>query len=277
MNLRHLFIFLLLVAGAHSACAQAAAARKAVVEILETLGQKSAGREARELAEIGGERGLREVLERAVAEGGEAAGENAVRAVRHHGPSVIPALKHEPHAMLNALSKVPDDVATKAIAEANRSPAVMGKLVKDFGAEALEVSSKHPGVGVQAMNKFGAAGVRAGKELTTDELVTLTRAQGFDALSAADKDLFARLFERNPRQFYNALLVAGGGAAIYITSKTVNDFAAQVFGNGEHAGIIAGPVRFALWSLAAVVVALVALWGMVRLGVLRKTRTAPPA
>ena len=111
-----LALALSLIAFPSSTFAQATLVRKPVTEILEYFTKKSGTQGLKELEQIGGERAVREVVEKAIAEGGEAAGEQVARAVSKHGVSALEAIKAEPTAMLKALGKMPDDIAAKAVA-----------------------------------------------------------------------------------------------------------------------------------------------------------------
>jgi hypothetical protein len=172
--------------------------------------------------------------------------------------------------MAKALRAVPDAKVADAVLEASRQPALMAKLVRSHGDEALTASARHPGIGTQVIDEFGGAGLKAAKELGTDDVLVLARTKGFRELPEAAQRKFVGLLDRDPRAVTNFLILAGGGTAIVMTADFVNKVEAEVLGKDGKPGRLTQPLVFYSWVIGGVLVvallgyATIKLWGVLR-------------
>lgn len=236
--------------------AQASLARKAAAELMEAFGEAGARQSAREAAEIGGERAVREVLEKAAVQGGDDLVRQVVQLAKAQGPRALRAVQGDPALMTRALAALPEGRMVAAIGEASRQPALLAKLVRTHGDEALAAAARHPGVGAKLIDDFGAGGLKAARELGTDEVLILAKARGFGSLPAAAQRKFAGLLDRNPRAVSNFLKLAAGGTAIVLTVGFVNQLEAELFGEG---GRLAAPLVAVGWVTGGLLMAALAV------------------
>jgi len=237
--------------------AQASLARKAAAELVEAFGEAGARHSAREAAEFGGERAVREVLEKAAVQGGDKLVRQVVNLGKTQGPRALRAIQGDPALMTRALTSLPEGRMAAAVGEASRQPALMAKLVRTHGDEALAAAARHPGVGAKVIDDFGAGGLRAARELGTDEVLVLAKTRGFRELPLAAQRKFAGLLDQNPRAVSNFLKLAAGGTAIVLTVGFVNQLEAELFGEG---GRLAAPLITYSWIAGAVLVAALAVF-----------------
>ena len=126
-----------------------------------------------ELAEMGGEAAVRKLLERAMNQGGKELVERIADYATRYGPSALKAVERSPSQMIQALDGISPDLVAPAIRAAAREPGVTAQLVAAYGKDALELAAKHPGVGTSLAEKLGEDGIRVGRQLSTDQAVTL--------------------------------------------------------------------------------------------------------
>jgi hypothetical protein len=259
---------LLLSPGSRPSYAQGTMVRKPIVEILEYFAEKSGREGLKELNEIGGERAVREIVERATAQGGDDLARQLVTLTRQQGARVLEAVRADPALMVKALKTVPEDRLARVVAEAARRPDLMAGLVRAHGDEVLLASTRHPGVGVRVIEEFGAGGLNAAKALSTDEVVVLGRTSGFGQLPEVSKKTLSALLDRNPHEVVNALVLLGGGTAIFLTTEKVNRIADIVIGTPDKPGPLIKPVVTYAWMVGGIVLAIllgyagIKLWGV---------------
>lgn len=240
--------------------AQSGMARKAVTELVEFFAETGAKTSAKELVEIGGEKTVREVIEKAAAQGGDDLVKQVVALSKSSGPRALKALEGDPSLMARALNGLPEGKAVDAVIEAARNPVLMAKLVRAHGDEVLTASARHPGIGTQVIEEFGGAGLKATKELGTEEVLVLARAKGFRELPEAAQRKFVGLLDRKPREVANFLMLAGGGTGIYLTADVVKRIEDELLGKtGAYSWLIGGIVAAALAGYATI-----KLWGVWR-------------
>lgn len=219
--------------------AQAAAAGRALTEVVETMLQQSvkqAGKEAAEqLAEIGGKQAVREIAEKAASEGGEALVGKLATNTSRYGFVVLQGAKESPAVFMRALEGVPESLRGAALAELRREPQLISSLVREGGADALIVAGKNPGTGAQIMRELGGSSAGAVKELTQDQAIQLARhstgiakvadagqrSQFLQMLAQAPARVLG-LLEKNPKVLYTS-----AGLAAFLASKD------QILGTDE--------------------------------------------
>jgi|GEM_PF-3309634 len=259
---------LLISFGSQSVCAQAALIRKPVVEILEYFAKKGGREGLKELQEAGGEKAVREIVERATKQGGDDLAQQVVTLTRQQGSRALEAVSADPAVMVKALKSVPENRLVNVVTEAARHPDLMAKLVRAHGDEVLLASSRHPGVGMQVIEEFGAGGLKAAKILDTDKMLVLGRTRGFRQLPEASQRTLTGLLDRNPREVVNALMIIGGGTAIVLTADTVKKIADMLIGTPDHPGPLIEPVVTYSWIIGGCLVAIllayagIKLWGV---------------
>jgi hypothetical protein len=248
--------------------AQGGLARKAVTELVEFFAETGAKKSAKELIEIGGEKTVREVIEKAAAEGGDDLVRQVVALSKSSGPRALKALESDPALMAKALKGIPEGKVTDAVIEAARNPSLMVKLVRAHGDEVLTASARHPGIGTQVIEEFGGAGLRATKELGTDEVLVLARTKGFRELPEAAQCKFVTLLDRKPREVANFLMLAAGGTGIILTADVVKKIEDDVFGKDGKGGRLTKTMVFYVWLAGGIFSAFfigyagIKLWGV---------------
>lgn len=205
-------------------------------EIAEAVIKKMA---AKELAEIGGDAAVREVITKAATEGGETAARQVATLCDRFGPAAVHAIKAAPARIAQSLGKMPDELAQAAVNAAAREPELIGKLITQFGDDALVIAAKHPGIGTSIAGKLGKEGIELAKQLPTSDAVRLARAADeIAAIAPAERTaVFAKLsrgggkaldyIERHPR-----ILATSAGVAVFLAVKD------DLLGNKDAPGFI---------------------------------------
>jgi hypothetical protein len=258
----------LLLSGIRQASAQAALVRKPVVEILEYFAKKGGTQGLKELEQAGGEKAVLEIVERATKQGGDELAQQVVTLTRKQGARALEAVGADPAVMVKALKSVPEDRLVSVLAESARRPDLMAGLVRTHGDEVLLASARHPGVGVQVIEEFGAGGLNAAKSLSTDKMLVLGRTHGFGQLPEASQKTLSGLLNRSPLEVVNALKIIGGGTAIVLTVDKVNKIADMLIGTPDKPGGIIAVVETYSWVFGGCLVAVllgyagIKLWGV---------------
>ncbi len=198
----------------------------ATSELAEALARKFAGQSAKEFAETGGETALRNVIARATSEGGDAAARQAAGLCERFGPSVIRAIEGSPARIAQSLSKLPDALIEAGVRAAAREPQVVGKLVTQFGDDALLVAAKHPGVGTGIVEKLGADGITLSKGIATPEAVRLARvADDIAAVAPTQRAAVVSKIQRTGTRAFDylerhpKLLLTSAGVSVFLAVK----------------------------------------------------------
>jgi hypothetical protein len=262
-------VLIVIVFAPDSVRAQGGLARKAVTELIDIFSKRS----AKEFAEIGGEKAVREVLEKAATEGGDDLVRQVVTLGKNNGPRALKALEGDPSLMTKALRSLPEEKITDAVIEASRQPSLMAKLVRAHGDDVLAASARHPGIGTQVIDEFGGAGLKAAKELSTNEVLLLAKIKGFQELPQAVQGKFISLLDRDPRAVTNLLRLAAGGTAIVLSADFVNKLEDEMFGKDGKPGRMTQTMVTYSWIGGGVLVAALAAYASIKLwGVWRKTK-----
>ena len=265
--------FSLLLAIAPSVFAQGGAAVRLASDLVESVvrraGGESAEKTARELAEFGGTKAIREVLEQAEKEGGEVLMKQVAAQTEKHGLLALQALRGAPAPVLRALDGVPAELAENSLRALVREPAAMQKLATEFGSSALETAAKHPGLAVPIGSRLGGEGLDTARRLSLDHATTLSRhADDLAKLPAAERSQFLTMIRESPAKAlawmerHPRLLIAGSATTAVVLARK------EIFGEGVQQGFIERaaaslyrtfekPLNLVLGLLAAVALA----WG----------------
>jgi hypothetical protein len=196
--------------------------RSVARELTEAILMRGGREAAEELAHIGGEVAVREVLEKAAREGGEALVGRVAHYGRTGGFAALKAIERSPGRWVSVLDDLGAEMAGPALRAAAREPEVLTKLATTFGKEAVEVAVKHPGVGTKLATTMGRDGIELGMKLGTDDAIRLARhADEIARLEPLARSQVLTKLGRNSRgvlDFLEAhpriLLTAAGVAAV---------------------------------------------------------------
>lgn len=180
--------------------------RRLAESIVETVTKKGGKEAAEELACIGGEKTVKEAVEKAVREGGGELAEKLERYSAEYGIAFLRAARRSPKTFIEAFEKLPQGIRDAAIQAVRREPELMAELVEQVGADALEVAAKHPGVGGQIVKDLGPEGAVIAKNLTTDCAVQLRKISGKIAkLPGSERSEILELVKRTPEKVLDLL------------------------------------------------------------------------
>lgn len=265
--------FSFLMAFASSTFAQGGAAVRLATDLVESVVRRAAGestgKTARELAEFGGVKAVREVLEQAEREGGEVLMRQVAVQTEKHGVLALQALKGAPAPVLRALDGVPAELAENSLRALVREPAAMQKLATEFGSSALETAARHPGLAVPIGSRLGGEGLDTARRLSLDQAAALTRhADDLAKLPAAERSQFLAMIRESPAKAlawmekHPRLLIAGSATTAVVLARK------EIFGDDVQQGFIERaaaalyrtfekPINLGLGILAAVAL----VWG----------------
>lgn len=151
--------------------------RHSVETLMKTLVKKSP-RGAPELAEAGGEVGVRRVVERALREGGDEASAGLTRLTAEHGVDAMRAADNAVNipGFIKAVDELPQDMAGPALRRLSGSQGrTLADMVERYGSSALRAEVKHPGIGVRAMQNLGEEGADLVAKMNNHQAVTVGR------------------------------------------------------------------------------------------------------
>jgi hypothetical protein len=253
-----------------------AAAKEAVEFFAGQAERQGAKAMAKELAEFGGETAVRDVFEQVARESGEAGVQTLVKLSKSYGVDAIRAAQVAPRLALLA-ERVSPELAPSALRALLRPEerAVLERLGSELTPAALEAAARHPGVGVEVVERLGAAGVQASKRYDTDAVIQLVKsseAKSFTALPAAEKTgllkRVAQFIEQHPKTVLGA-----AGLALFVRYKDelLGDKGEIITGPDgtpvyvPKTGILERSSNRILEWLLPIAAAIVALWGANRL------------
>src|SRR5580704_11934145 len=224
------------------------AAKEAVELFAGQAERQGAKTVAKELTEFGGETAVREVFEQVAKESGEEGVKSLIQLSKSYGLDAIRAAKVAPR--LTTLAE---------------------RVSPELAPSALEAAAKHPGVGVEVVDKLGVAGVKASERYNTDAIIQLaksTEAKSIAALPAAEKTgllrRVAQFIEQHPKTVLGA---AGLGLFIRYKDDLLGDKGEIVLGPDgtpiyvPKTGIIERSSNRILEWLLPIVAVIVGLWG----------------
>jgi hypothetical protein len=253
-----------------------AAAKEAVEFFAGQAERQGAKAVAAELAEFGGETAVREVFEQVARESGEEGVKTLVQLSKTYGLDAIRSAKVAPRLTLLA-ERVSPELAPGALRALLRPEerAIMERLGSDMAPAALEAAAKHPGVGIEVVDKMGVAGLKATQRYDTDAVIQLVKsseAKSLAALPATQKagllKRVAQFIEQHPKTVLGA-----AGLALFIRYKDelLGDKGEIVIGPDgtpiyvPKTGILERSSNRILEWLLPIVACVIALWGANRL------------
>ncbi|MDB6132437.1 MAG: hypothetical protein JWM59_680 [Verrucomicrobiales bacterium] len=272
MKLLPLFVLLAIPTPAF---AQGGAAARVAVEVMEGVMRRGASeateRTARELAEFGGQKAVREILEQAEREGGELLMRQVASQTEKHGVLALQALKGAGAPVIRAVDGVPAELAENSLRALVREPVAMRQLATEFGSTALETAAKHSGLAVPIGRRLGTEGLETARHLNLDQAAMLSRnADSLAQLPAAERSQLLGFIRQSPAKAlawvekHPRLLVAASATTAVVLARE------EIFGiaaTGQQGFIerAAGavyrafqkPINWALGGVAAIVLA----WG----------------
>lgn len=228
------FTLLLMLTIASLACAQVSqAVREIAIAVAAQLGRKEAG----ELAKFGGETAVKQLFERAAREGGEATAQQLGSYAERYGVAALRAAETAPGRFVPALDRIGGEFVEQAIYATAREPALVTKLLADYGDDALKLAAKHAGVGPKIATTLGREGIDTGLQLPTNEAIRLARyADNIASAPVPDnfkKDVLKAIAKAPKRvldeieKHPNILLTAAGCATVI---KLADDAKAEIWG-----------------------------------------------
>ena len=264
------------IAHAQEATLARAAAKEAVQFFAGQAERQGAKAVAAELAEFGGEAAVREVFEQVAKESGEQGVKTLVQLSKSYGLDAIRAAKVTPRLTMLA-ERVPPELAPGALRALLRPEerALLEPLSGDLAAGALEAAARHPGVGVEVVDRLGVAGLQASKHYDTDAVIQLVKsseAKSIAALPASQKagllKRVAQFIEQHPKT-----VLGTAGLALFIRYKDdlLGDKGEIVIGPDgtpiyvPKTGILERSSNRILEWLLPIVAGIIALWGANRL------------
>lgn len=271
-----------LLTTAHPVLAQGAVVARVASEIGESLFRRSAttgaAKTAAELAQFGGTKAVRELLEQAEKEGGELLVAQVARQTEKHGLLALNAMKGSPGAVVKALDNVPAELVENGLRAIVHEPVAMQALAREFGSEAIEVAARHPGLAGKISQSLGRDGLVLARTLTTREATMLARhADDLAKLAPVERAGFLTFIKESPAKALEwmgrnpKLLVAGSATVAIIAARK------EIFGEGSTSGLLerAGaalyqtfqkPVNTVIGALTAIVMAWagIKIWNMTR-------------
>lgn len=185
--------------------------KKAAQELIEGLTKKFGPKASQELAAFGGEHAVEALLKKAASEGGEQLVTKVVKYGSEFGVQGLKVITRSPAKMIQALERLPPGKVKDALWAVERNPEAATKLIGSTGPEALSCLVKHPGVGVELLEKLGQDGIKLSRQLSTqqvgsllkhsDDIVKLPKATRDSVIDAIGKNTAASLafLEKHPR------------------------------------------------------------------------------
>jgi hypothetical protein len=262
--MKRILCILTLLGMAFTASAQVG---RIATELSEQIIQKLGPKGAKELVEMGGEAGVRTIIQQAAAEGGETAARQVATLCERFGTPALLAVKASPAKLAASLGKMPDDLVEAAIHAAGREPELLGKLVAQIGDDALLVAARHPGVGTQIAGKLGKEGVEIARDFSTPDAIRLARnADDIAKIAPAERAaVLAKIrrtgtsaldyLERHPK-----LLATTAGVGVFLAvkddllgTKGAPGFVERIVGNTV--AMFKNPLSILLVAIAALIFA----------------------
>lgn len=218
-----LFPLIVLLIGLLSPTCFGFSSKKTAQDLGEAIAKKFGNKGSQEFAAFGGEFAVESLLKKATAEGGEELVAKVVKYGSEYGVQGLKVIRRSPVKMVQALERLPPGRVKEALWAVERDPERVTKLVASTGPEAMSCLIKHPGLGVEFLEKFGADGVRLSKQLSTeqvgsllkysDDIVKLPKSTRDGVIDAIGKNSAASLqfLEKHPK-----VLATGAGVSAFI-------------------------------------------------------------
>jgi hypothetical protein len=286
--------------------AQAQVAKEVIETAVEQIFTQTGKQGLRELTEMGGRQAVQDLMEQSAREGGEQLVRKVTQYGLDEGPAALRAIGRSPAKMVEALDGISPELRSSAVSAVARDPQVMLPLVRQYGAPALEIAAKHPGVGEQVVEKLGQDGIRLGKTLSTDQSIVLARhADEIAELAPAQRSAVVQQILSSPGKVLDYLethpkvlrTAAGVGIVLAIKDQVIGDRGTsrmladgRIVSTPAHPGLIerilppsltflSTPITVISWIVGAAIAAWLSmqLWGVWRLNRLRQAITLTSA
>jgi hypothetical protein len=228
-NLRaHILIFSAFCFLAHpqDLRAQASIASRTAREVVEAILKNGTSQGAKELAEIGGENAVKEVLETSFREGGDALVVKVAATTKTYGSAILLGSKKSPARFIQAFDEVPADLKASALQALTREPELVAGLTAQFGRDALIAVAKQPGIAAPFIKTFGAEGAQTLGKLTTDQSIQLVRMSGpLSKIPPGPRNELLAMIGRAPEKILDLLekhpkvLYTSAGLGAFLASK----------------------------------------------------------
>jgi hypothetical protein len=218
---------------------QSAIVVRATKGFVEQIGIRGGKTASEEMVRLGGEKAVQEVLEKAANEGGEVLVEKTARYGIEYGPVFLQGAKESPLRFVSAFEKLPLNLRTGAIQEIRRETELMTRLVGEYGESALEIASRHPGVGPGVLSKIGGESSEFLATHPTDQVIRVARlADDIAKATPAQRSELMHLISKAPEKTLNLLetnpkvLMTSAGLVAFLAAKD------QILGTEE---VVIGP------------------------------------
>jgi hypothetical protein len=214
------------------------------------------------MAEFGGEVALREVLQKAEQEGGEALLQAISRQAGRHGILALQAAKTSPKLIIEAVEKLPQELAESGLRALKSEPQAMLKILTEVGQEGLEASARHPGIGARIASVLGREGAEVAAKGSDDVARALVHhADDIAKLGTKEKAGLLAMMKQAPGktlQFLGKHPIGTLTAAV-VASFLLNPDA--YLGSDAHPGFLERLFKEPVQWIGLVGAALLAIWG----------------
>jgi shikimate 5-dehydrogenase len=192
----------------------APAVREGAIELIDGALGRFVARDAAtalsdQVAKLGGKTAIEDFSTRIAAEGGDAALGRAAHVIEEFGPAALTTLAKIPHpaSVLKVLDELSPDEARGAISYLGRADgAALAEATDRFGAAALRLELRHPGVGTKIAQDLGAGGIAVARQLPTDQAIVLARKSSeIAALPEAQRSALLARAARHASDFVDFL------------------------------------------------------------------------
>ena len=251
----------------------ASVSKNIVKELTEYVAKKG----TKELAEYGGEMGIKKSLQAIAEAGGETCAKRAVMYSKIYGVDALKAIEISPQRIIQLLDDIPTDSKAHIIAFIRKTPKdeMLGRINKE-GIRFLKLEAKHPAWG-RRISELGPEVTEFALALPKKEIRLLARnSEPLKAVKKIDPAQYSKaidtlksapaktldILEKSPN-----LLFTGGALAAFISSKN------ELFGSSESPGFIERQFSPAFTVINGMIIVLVIVFAMVLISFLyRKTK-----
>lgn len=222
---------------------QAAGGATIVRAVTNYFGKESAGEATEWMTKKGGMELTERLATKATAEGGEATVEQVASLAGKYGPEVVRGLDNVPalKPVLSAIDELPASQVGPALSRlgAGQQGKALADTVTRYGAGAIRVELKHPGVGVRFASKLGDEGIAVAEKMTTDQAIAISRhIDDIAKLPAAQRSSLIKMMSEQTDRFASFVgdfvkqnpgttLFTASGTAVVLANKDA------IFGGDE--------------------------------------------
>ncbi len=216
-------------------------ARQGMETIIRTISGKGSNA-VLELAEFGGEAGVRRISERAAREGGDEALGGLARLVDSHGVDALRAADNAVNipGLIRAMNDLPNELTGPALRRLSGSEGrALAEMVERYGSAALRAEATHPGIGIRSMSSLGRDGAELIVRMNRDQAVTFGRhLDDIAKLPALQKQGIVELLYRDMERmavFMGRFIENNPGKVLFTVSATavILDNSGRFLGDGH--------------------------------------------